>query len=165
MSHKNADTYERVFSYIENNVFKLKPSQFMCDFEAGLRLSINKCYPNALLHGCWFHFSVCIRSRHIQSNMYKLITENQAAKKIYRKMQLLPLLPSQSVLNGFDIIKKEARATGLFREFNDIFRYFETYWINLVRFFRLKSDLMQALIFQLFPILCSMQKTHYQLQN
>lgn len=135
MSNKSAVTYEKVFTYIENNIFKLEPAMFMCDFETGLRAAINKLYPNSALHGCWYHYSVCIRSRFIQLNMYRLITENLAARKIYKKMLRLPLLPTQSILEGFEIIKTESRAMRLFREFKSVFQYFEGFWIKLVRLF------------------------------
>lgn len=52
MSNKTANLYRKVFQYIEINVFELRPSRFMTDFEAGLRKAINECYPGVPLHFC-----------------------------------------------------------------------------------------------------------------
>lgn len=132
MSHKTADLYERVFAYIEKNIFKLNPTQFMCDFETGLRAAIRKFYPNTPMHGCWFHYSQRIRSRHMKSNMYRLITEDFYARRIYRKMLRLPLLPAENILEGYESIKADARSNRLSVAFRQIFKYFEEYWLNLV---------------------------------
>lgn len=40
MTDKSAASYKAVFHYIESNIFRLQPSQFMADFESGLRAAI-----------------------------------------------------------------------------------------------------------------------------
>lgn len=132
MSNKSAEAYQAVFDFIENKVFEMKPSEFMTDFEGGMRKAINQCYPNAILRGCWFHFKAAVRRRFMSLHMYRLITDDLKARKIYRMLMNLPLLPPESIENGYQIIKEEARSNKLTKVFQQIFTYFERYWLKVV---------------------------------
>lgn len=132
MSSKSTEAYEAVFKFIENNVFKMNPSEFMTDFEAGMRKAINKCYPNAILRGCWYHFKAALRRRFISLHMFRLITDDSSARQIYRMLSNLPLLPPLAIAMGYAIIKEEARSAKLTKVFRKIFIYFERYWLQLV---------------------------------
>lgn len=133
MTDKSAASYIAVFSYIENNLFKLQPSQFMADFESGLRAAISNFYPTTQLNGCWFHYCSSLRRNLLSMSLYDLITNSQNAKSIYRKMLSLPLLPPESIEGGFQLIKQEARVSKLFKPFRQFFNYFQNFWLNLVR--------------------------------
>lgn len=140
MSNKSAEIYQAVYEFIEQYVFEMKPDEFMTDFEAGMRKAINKCYPKAILRGCWFHFKAALRRRFMSLHMYRLITDDMNARKIHRMLSNLPLLPPQSIEKGYQIIKEDAQSKKLMGVFNTIFIYFERYWLQLVvRFYYLNS--------------------------
>lgn len=132
MSGKTAELYEAVFDFIEKKLIHLHPVQFMADFEAGLRNAINNYYHDAILYGCWYHFCAAVRRKFLSLKMYQLLKDVPKARKIYRMILSLPLLPSPSILNGFNIIKQEANAEGLAESFKSIFQYFEQYWLLIV---------------------------------
>lgn len=134
MSDKKTTTYQKVFKYIEDNVFKFQPAQFMADFESGLRKAISNYFPAASLYGCWYHYSASIRRRLMTLNMYRVITDDPAGILIHRMLQSLPLLPRERILDGFNFIKNEARKNRLFKEFGKFFKYFDNFWIQLVCF-------------------------------
>lgn len=136
MSGKSTELYMRVFEYIENNIFNLNPAQFMTDFEAGLRKAINKYYPHAILHGCWYHFCAAIRRQLLSLNLYELTMNEPIAKAIYRQILSLPLLPPESILSGYNVVKTVARNNKLYQQFKPMFEYFNSYWIAMVRFAR-----------------------------
>lgn len=133
MTDKSAASYKAIFHYIESKIFRLQPSQFMADFESGLRPAIWDFYPNSKLHGCWYHYCSSLRRRLLNMSMYDLITNNSEAKSIYRKMLSLPLLPPESIIGGFDLIKEKARKNKLYRPFKNFFDYFQKFWLNFVR--------------------------------
>lgn len=135
MSGKKAKLYKEIFNFIEKNLIKLLPAQFMTDFEAGLRKAINEFYPVATLHGCWFHFCAAVRRKFLSLDLYGLISKFPAAKLIYRMLLCLPLLPAESIYNGYNIVKQEAIKEKLDKKFNKIFEYFEQYWLPLVSFY------------------------------
>lgn len=134
MTDKKTKTYQKVFKYIEDNVFKLQPAQFMADFETGLRKAITSYFPDAPLYGCWYHYSASIRRRLMTLNMHRVITDDPAGLMIYRMMLSLPLLPRERILDGFDFVKNESRKNGLFKAFKEFFKYFNEFWIHLVCF-------------------------------
>lgn len=134
MTDKKASTYQKVFEYIEDNVFKLQPAQFMADFEAGLRKAISSYFPGVPLYGCWYHYCAAIRRRLMTLNMHRLITDDPAGFMIYRMLLSLPLLPRDRILDGFNFVKSEARKNRLFKAFKAFFKYFNDFWINLVCF-------------------------------
>lgn len=134
MSDKCADTYKKVFMYIESNVFKLRPAHFMTDFETGMRKAIRECYPDVILHGCWYHFCAAVRRKLLSFNLYQLIVEIPTAMVLYRMLICLPLLPHEFILEGYRIIKEEAKAKKLYKQFSPLFKYFESFWLELVRF-------------------------------
>lgn len=132
MTDKEAASYQAVFEYIEKNVFKLQAAEFMADFETGLRAAIKKCYPEALLHGCWYHYSAAIRRRLMTLDMHQIITDDSSGIEIYRMCLSLPLLPQERILDGFNVVQEFAREKGLFREFKKFFKYFNDFWMHLV---------------------------------
>lgn len=135
LSGKTAQLYSEVFEYIEKNVFEMKPARFMCDFETGLRCAIKKCFPFAILNGCWFHYKSAIRRKMLALGLHKMIIENSDAVAIYRMILNLPLLPPLFIHKGYKFIKKEARKRKLDSVFKPLFEYFESFWIELVTSF------------------------------
>lgn len=134
MSGKTAALYKEVFDFVEKNLFALNPNQFMTDFEAGLRKAVNEFYPDTKLCGCWYHFCAAVRRKFMSFGMYDLITNNPAAKLIYRMILSLPLLPEESISNGYNIVKQEAIDRKLDKKFEKIFKYFEGYWLHQVSY-------------------------------
>lgn len=133
MTNKDTESYENVFKYIEDKVFKLRPAQFMADFESGLRKAISNCFPDTPLYGCWYHYCAAIRRRLMTLHMYRVITDDPAGLVIYRMLLSLPLLPRERILDGFNFVKNEALTNGLSKTFKAFFKYFEGFWINLVK--------------------------------
>lgn len=107
MTKKTTESYIAVFKYIEDNLFKLKPANFMTDFEAGLRKAILICYPTIPLHGCWYHYCSAVRRKALHLGLFSLLRDDLSARAIYKKLLNLPLLPSDHIVPGFEIIKKE----------------------------------------------------------
>lgn len=137
MSGKDTRLYKEVFNYIEENVFKLMPSSFMTDFEAGLRRAIHEHWQSIRelkLYSCWYHYCAAIRRRIRTLQLLELIADNSDARKIYRKLLSLPLLPTELIEHGYQLIKEDARAKNLLKAFRKFFQYFESFWLNLVIF-------------------------------
>lgn len=132
MSGKSTALYKEVFAFIEEKVFKLMPSAFMTDFEAGLRKAICEHWPGIPLHGCWYHFCAAVRRKLRILHILQLIADDYSAKMIYRELLSLPLLPTQYIENGYMLIKENARANNVFKEFRKFFKYFDEFWLNLV---------------------------------
>lgn len=57
MTKKTKKAYLAVFKYIEDKLFKLKPAQFMTDYEDGMRSAIRKYWSSNVTHYSWMLFS------------------------------------------------------------------------------------------------------------
>lgn len=133
ISRATAIAYEAVFKYSEDNVFKLKPARFMADFEAAMRKAIVDFYPEATVSGCWYHFCAAVRRKALSFGLHDLIKNDFNAWSVYKKLQCLPLLPADNIVEGFEIIVRQSIEFGLYEEFKELFEYFEIFWLVMVR--------------------------------
>lgn len=132
MSSKSTKCYDAVFNYIQTKLFDLQPASFITDFEAGMRKSLNKNFPSAILRGCWFHFKRAVKGKCNELGMNHLFKTNEKAAIFQGQLLNLPLLPSQSIVQGFVSIKRQVARCKLTKNFGKLFNYFETYWLNQV---------------------------------
>lgn len=132
MTHKTTECYVDVLNYIENNVLKLEPREFITDFEGGMRKAIEICYPAAVLRGCWFHFCAALRKKAIELGLKAILKCNAEARLIRSMLMCLPLLPAESILDGYDYIIERAKNGKLLSKFSKLFKYFHSYWLKQV---------------------------------
>lgn len=153
MTGKTADEYMAVLKYIEDYIFKLKPAKFMADFESGIRKAIRDFYPNVALHGCWYHYCAAIRRKILKLGLYDLIKCDTNARSIYKKFLSLPLLPSNKIIEGLELIVQETRNVRLQKEFSPFLRYFKSFWLKLVcyHYFIALIDTITQIYFSIHP--------------
>ncbi|XP_031623037.1 uncharacterized protein LOC116340597 [Contarinia nasturtii] len=130
MTKRTAVCYAAIFNFIENNVFNLEPSEFITDFEAGMRCAIERCYPTAQLRGCWYHYCAALRKRLLKLGLHNLLKWNSQAVIIKKELMSLPLLPSEYFNAGYVHIKKLAKQWRLSNSFKNFFEYYEQFWIQ-----------------------------------
>lgn len=128
------------------NLFKMRPSEIMADYEGGLRAAIRMCWPNVSLYGCWFHYCKAINKRCRKLNMTKFLRNNSNAKRVQKALMSLPLLPADQIIEGYECIKKKARRKKLVRSFISLFKYFESYWLKQVRHSYRFTDLLSGFL-------------------
>lgn len=110
----------------------MEPTEFMTDFEAGLRKSIKEIYPKSKLRGCWFHSCKAVRQNAIRLGLYALLKNNSEAKFIFKSLLCLPFLPENLIMDGYKLIKQRAMENGLMCHMRKFFAYFESYWLVMV---------------------------------
>lgn len=130
MSRKTTECYSAVFDFIEQRLFNLEPTEFMTDYEDGMRLAIKKKWPNVTIRGCWFHFCRAIRRRCGKHGLFQLIKKNAGARAIQNSLMSLPLLSANQIKEGFKSVKAIARKKRLLKRFKPVFTYFEGYWLK-----------------------------------
>lgn len=132
MTHKTKKCYLAVLKYIKAKIFDFDAAKFMTDFEAGMRSAIKKCYPRAIIRGCWYHYAAALRKRMRTMGMTKLFKEQKKAKDLKNMLMHLPLLPAEMFERGYSFIKEQAKSWRLFNSFKKFFVYYERQWINEV---------------------------------
>lgn len=134
MTKKTTAIYADVLRFIEKKIFKMKPAEFITDFEPAMRKAIRIRYRKAIIRGCWYHYSAAIRKKMLEQKLFGLIKWNHKARIIKVMMQGLPLLPPEEFNAGFSHVKRRAREWNLFAKFKKFFSYFEQFWIPQVEF-------------------------------
>lgn len=144
MTCKSSQCYISVLEYIENNIMNLQPNQFMTDWELSERVALRRVYPGIDLRGCWFHYCNAIRRRRQKMGIkfHRLLEANKKAKLIYRQLQLIPLLPAEYIVDGFEEICHKARVQHFDKYFQDMFVYFQKYWLNVVSLYSKRMFLL-----------------------
>lgn len=132
MSNKTTECYAAVFQFIEQEIFKLEPTEFMSDFEAGLRKAIANVYPNAKIRGCWFHYCKALRQKGHSLVVQTTRSQNAIAKMIMKEFMSLPLLPPGKFVEGFSQILTSIQENGLSKEFKKFVKYFNNFWMKQV---------------------------------
>lgn len=135
MTHKNTESYSRVFRFIEEKLLKLEPAEFITDFEGGMRKAVEECYPHTRLRGCWYHYSAALRKRLLYLGLNKLIKNDDNARSIKKMTMSLPLLPEEDFMQGYNHIRGLADKWKLSKKFSSFFAYFDQYWILQVSLF------------------------------
>lgn len=134
MTRRTTAIYADVFRFIEKRIFKMKPAEFITDFESAMRKAIRLRYRKAVLRGCWYHYSAAIRRKMIKLKLFGLLKHNYKARAIKVMIQGLPLLPSEFFDQGYKYVKRLAHEWNLFAKFRNFFVYFEEFWIREVGF-------------------------------
>lgn len=131
MTSKSQQCYAALFEFIETHIFHMEPNEIITDFEDGLRNAIRNQWPEVILRGCWYHYSVCICKKFIALGLGTLLKTNRFARQIKSMILCLPLLPVPLFNEGLNFIKKRAKNRGLSARLNPFFNYFN-YWAKQV---------------------------------
>lgn len=136
MTHKSQQAYEDIFDYINKSIFPLSTAKsFTSDYEVAMRNALRKLYPHAAMVACLFHFTQAVKRHASQTpGLMDLIKSKPDAASVYYRLQCLPLLHHQFIIDEFKKLRREAfgisqEAKDIFRSF---FRYFASQWIEKV---------------------------------
>lgn len=133
MTRKTEECYTHILQFIDANIFPLKCKSFMTDFEIGMRNALRTLYPGSEFFTCWFHLTQAAeRNLSKISVLVKLIQTNGDARKIYKKLLALPLLPADRIVAAFHKLKIQALSN--FKQFKPFLVYFERQWLQRVSF-------------------------------
>lgn len=160
---KSTACYKDIFEFIEQQ-FELKPKSFISDFETGLRKALRQCYPHTTINGCWFHYVKCIRKKINRLGLSKLwikkARDNEPetaiqAKRIYKMICKLPLLPKEQFLVGYKHVRSMAKGFKLINKFAKFFEYYGRTWLAEVC---LKNVFFSKNLSELFFVFFSIER-------
>lgn len=77
--------------------------------------------------------------------MGKLLNKNKEARLIKRMIMNIPLLPVDMIKEGYSKVKEYATQKKMFQNFEEIFTYFENYWLKQVCFL-IRFEILIAVI-------------------
>lgn len=135
MDKRTETAYRAVFRYINENIQPLDCEYMMTDYERAMRNAIQQVLPDIQLFGCHFHFAQAMkRNARKYPGMLNTLKCEDDAKKIYRTLLCLPLLPANAITDVFNATAVEALQKYP-NKFNGFLRYIKRQWLKRVRFF------------------------------
>lgn len=138
MSRKTQLAYEDVFSFISENIFSLgKSNSFTSDYEIAMRNALKKLYPAAQMIACYFHYTQAVKRKLSQlreATDAVLNGEAGEAKSVYQRLQCLPLLPSEFILEAFKELVQEANKLKSKDALRPFLVYMKDQWIKKVSY-------------------------------
>jgi hypothetical protein len=109
---KTRDIYLRMFSLIkvaaDSHNMTFNPNHFHIDFEKSVINALNISFSNPEIHGCFFHYTQAIW-RKVQD--LKLVSDFKGVPQVrrtVRRVAALPFLPTDKIIQVFDLIKEQA---------------------------------------------------------
>lgn len=134
MTNKLESSYRCVFQYIDENIFKLKPTVFITDYEAAIKKALRIVYPGVKLIGCWFHYCQALRRNTSKKFRHLLlfIRQSKQASRVYHKFMALPLLPDHLIQKAFEQLKLSIYLFDREKKFETFVNYFEKQWLKKV---------------------------------
>lgn len=122
LSDKKQSTYFALFEILRSQL-KWDPRKIHCDFEISLLNSIKQFCTTITIVGCYYHWSQCIWRKAKSLGLSK--TKSKKDKRIVSLCSVLPLLPAEKILEGWNYIKYEINDGS-----NKLIEYIEHYWIK-----------------------------------
>ncbi|XP_067619862.1 uncharacterized protein [Eurosta solidaginis] len=134
--NKKQETYNIIMKTLLEQGNSIKPKYVIMDFEKAAINSVKNSFPEALVHGCFFHFSKNIW-RHIQSIGLQTSYKNCSIFAMNLKYLLaLAFVPEEMVIDAFGMISElEFYVDNDDKEYNseiqNLLNYFEVTYIGL----------------------------------
>lgn len=125
-TNRTQELYARMLRYVEANVCRLRPKSIMMDYERAMRLAIREVYPNTTLRGCLFHYTQAVKRK--AGRKMPGHSRSRLIRKMLGYAKALPLLPASQIMEGFEVVKKEATVVGPLAE--PFIAYVEKQWLS-----------------------------------
>ncbi|XP_055308641.1 uncharacterized protein LOC129572655 [Sitodiplosis mosellana] len=158
-SDKKEETYNAILRALLDIEPKINPTDFMTDFEKGAMNAVQRNFPMAEVHGCFFHFTQNIW-RHIQLvGLQTVYNDNADFAFQFRLIIALAFLPTDCVSDAYD----ELITTEFFNGPNvhkdaieELLTYFQsTYVYDFDRFGKKKPPLFPPALWNVYGLILS----------
>lgn len=133
LTRKTTESYVAVFRFIEEKLFKLEPTEFITDYEDGMRLAIRTCWPDIHIRGCWWHLKRAVHKKCVSFGMTRMLRKNKTGRQVKNMLTNIPLLPEHRIQEGYQSVKSFAGKKKMLSWFQPVFSYYEDYWLKQVK--------------------------------
>lgn len=98
----------------------------MADFEKASTLAIKYHFPNVNIKGCWFHYRQAIYRRAVKIGLKQYYGKDEY-REFLNIFGALALIPSEKVLEGYEILKKFKPND---EKCDEMMEYFDRIWLK-----------------------------------
>lgn len=104
LPNKQRATYEKLFRAIKNLQPELQPNSISCDFEAAILKSVSEVFPNAQIHGCFFHLAQNMKKHLCSLGLINNYNTNAEFALFARMITALAFVPVQDIDEAIDVL-------------------------------------------------------------
>lgn len=122
MPNKKQKTYETLFRLIKSTLPNWCPNIFHCDFELAAINALIEIFPNTQLKGCYYHWSRAVWKKAKALGF----TKRKGHKRIIGLTAVLPLLPIEEIVRGWEYVKAESINLAMQKFIN----YLNKFWLK-----------------------------------
>ena len=122
--NENVDTFENIYKYLLEK-YDFNPRNIMVDFNHSQIVAINNIFKNALIHGCFFHFSQAIWRRFRKYGLCKKGSYEQNSELLFN-IQLMAFMDRKKIDNFYKKFTKKYKE----EKFKNFFSYFRRNWMG-----------------------------------
>jgi hypothetical protein len=111
----------------QRNDHVLAPTTIVSDFESALAGAVSQQWPNALHHGCYFHFTQAVWRKVQEHGITALYNNNDEARNCVRKLLAMAFLPIPIIRNNFQLLSNASP-----QALQPLFEYFNAQWLTRI---------------------------------
>lgn len=134
MTSKTRILYDSVLLKCKS-LFPVNPERIICDFETALQSSLQMHWPDALLQGCYFHYTQAIWKKSQSLGLRFMEDDAGRLRTWLRQVMSLPLLPADKIQATFQTNLHPTTLPSNFSDDNGLlafYSYVEDYWLTRV---------------------------------
>ncbi len=144
--HRTREVYNHIFTklqeYFQNKNLFFQPKTILCDFEQALLNSLNNCFQNTRIQGCYFHFCQSIY-RKIQSlGLSSAYMKNENFRIFLRFVMALAFLPNNEVKESYLVLEKYFLKMD--PALDKFFEYFQRNWIKNTQLWNVHGETLRT---------------------
>lgn len=113
LTKRSTSAYVALFQYIEEHICQLRPISIMCDYAMPLRNVLHRMYPQCIRRPTQYNLVQAARRLALREpQLCETIMADPNQCRVFHKLMHLPVLPSEHMAAGFQLLRTEARTFG-----------------------------------------------------
>lgn len=133
VNYKTQEIYKKIFEFLHDTLApRLRPDEIVTEYESNLYYALGEIYVDSSIGGSAFYYTQNIYKKICYLDLAKDLETNTYFRNVYHMLLMLPLLPVNTILDGFQNIQAQATQMGITHLTKDLFEHMESEWLNKV---------------------------------
>lgn len=133
VNYKTQEIYKKIFEFLHDTLApRLRPDEIVTEYEGNLYYALGEIYVDSSIGGSVFYYTQNLYKKICSFHLTKDLETNNFFRNIYHMLLMLPLLPVNTIVDGFQNIREQAKGLGIEELTKDLFDHVQSEWIEKV---------------------------------
>ncbi|CAG9865450.1 unnamed protein product [Phyllotreta striolata] len=133
VNYKTQEIYKKIFEFLHDTLAPhLRPDEIVTEYESNLYYALGEIYVDSSIGGSVFYYTQNIYKKICNTDLAKSLETNTYFRNIYHMLLMLPLLPVNTIADGFKNIQAQAQQMGIYGLIKHVFAHIENEWLKKV---------------------------------